>query len=76
MSLIAMSNTLHPDHLSATERLAEITEILAKKELIDRFTGELGMEMPSPGRKGLQEYINRDRALWAPAVKASGVKFE
>ena len=55
---------------------ATITGILAKKEIVDRFTGDLGMDMPSPGRKGLQAFIDKDRALWAPAVKASGVKFE
>jgi tripartite-type tricarboxylate transporter receptor subunit TctC len=55
---------------------AAIGEILAKKEIVDRFTGDLGMDMPPPGRKGLQEFIEKDRALWGPTVKASGVKFE
>jgi tripartite-type tricarboxylate transporter receptor subunit TctC len=55
---------------------AAVGEILAKKEIIDRFTGDLGMDMPPPGRKGLQAFIDKDRALWGPTVKASGVRFE
>jgi tripartite-type tricarboxylate transporter receptor subunit TctC len=55
---------------------AAIGEVLKKQEIIDRFTGDLGMDMPPVGRKGLQEFIDKDRALWGPTVKASGVKFE
>ena len=53
-----------------------ITTALAKPEIIERFTGDLGMDMPPPGRNGLQAFIDQDRKLWAPAVKASGVRFE
>ena len=53
-----------------------LAEVLAKPEIVDRFTGDLGMEMPPPGRKGLQEFIEQDRKRWAPAVTASGVRFE
>jgi tripartite-type tricarboxylate transporter receptor subunit TctC len=55
---------------------AAIGEVLKKQEIIDRFTGDLGMDMPPVGRNGLQEFIDKDRALWGPTVKASGVKFE
>lgn len=55
---------------------AAIGEALKKKEIIDRFTGDLGMDMPVAGRAGLSGFIAKDRALWAPAVKASGVRFE
>ena len=55
---------------------AAIGQALARPEVIERFTGDLGMDMPPAGRKGLQAFIDADRALWAPAVKASGVRFE
>ncbi len=53
-----------------------LAEALQKPEIGGRFTGDLGMDMPPPGRKGLQAFIEEDRKLWTPAVKASGVKFE
>ena len=53
-----------------------LAEALQKPEIVGRFTGDLGMDMPPPGRKGLQAFIEEDRKLWTPAVKASGVKFE
>ncbi|HYC63830.1 MAG TPA: tripartite tricarboxylate transporter substrate binding protein [Reyranellaceae bacterium] len=55
---------------------AALAEVLQKPEIVARFTGDLGMDMPTPGRKGLQAFIDKDRALWAPTVKASGVRFE
>ena len=55
---------------------AILTEALTKPEIVDRFTGDLGMDMPPGGRKGLQAFIEEDRRRWEPAVKASGVKFE
>ena len=55
---------------------AALAEALTRPEIIERFTGDLGMDMPPAGRTGLQAFIEQDRKLWTPAVKASGVKFE
>ena len=55
---------------------AILAEALTKPEIVDRFTGDLGMEIPPAGRKGLQAFIDEDRKRWAPAVKVSGVRFE
>ena len=55
---------------------AAVGEALARPEIVERYTGDLGMDVPPPGRQGLQAFIEADRRLWAPAVKASGVRFE
>jgi hypothetical protein len=32
--------------------------------------------MPPPGRAGFDAFLAEDRKLWAPVVKASGVKLD
>ena len=41
-----------------------------------RWTDELGLDLPPPGRKGFDQFLAEDRKLWTPAVKASGVKLD
>jgi tripartite-type tricarboxylate transporter receptor subunit TctC len=55
---------------------AAITAALATPEIQKRWTDDLGLDMPPPGRKGFDEFLAEDRKLWAPAVKASGVKLD
>jgi tripartite-type tricarboxylate transporter receptor subunit TctC len=55
---------------------AAITAALANPEIQKRWTDDLGLDMPPPGRKGFDEFLAEDRKLWAPAVKASGVKLD
>jgi tripartite-type tricarboxylate transporter receptor subunit TctC len=55
---------------------AAITAALANPEIQKRWTGELGLDLPPPGRKGFDQFLAEDRKLWAPAVKASGVKLD
>jgi tripartite-type tricarboxylate transporter receptor subunit TctC len=55
---------------------AAITAALANPEIQKRWTDELGLDMPPPGRKGFDQFLAEDRRLWAPAVKASGVKLD
>jgi tripartite-type tricarboxylate transporter receptor subunit TctC len=55
---------------------AAITAALANPEIQKRWTDELGLDMPPPGRKGFDQFLAEDRKLWAPAVKASGVKLD
>lgn len=54
---------------------AAIKEALAKPEMQARFF-ELGLDLPPLGRAGLKEFIAKERALWAPVVKASGARAE
>ena len=54
---------------------AAIKEALAKPEMQARFF-ELGLDIPPLGRAGLKEFIAKERALWAPVVKASGARAE
>ena len=55
---------------------AAITAALANPEIQKRWTDELGLDLPPPGRKGFDQFLAEDRKLWAPAVKASGVKLD
>jgi tripartite-type tricarboxylate transporter receptor subunit TctC len=53
-----------------------IAEALANPDIQKRWAGDLGLDMPPPGRKGFDEFVVQDRKLWAPAVKSSGVKLD
>lgn len=53
-----------------------ITEVLAMPEIQRRWAEDLGLDMPPPGRTGFDQFLVEDRKLWAPAVKASGVKLD
>jgi tripartite-type tricarboxylate transporter receptor subunit TctC len=53
-----------------------ITETLAMPEIQKRWADDLGLEVPPPGRNGFDQFVAEDRKLWAPAVKASGVKLD
>jgi tripartite-type tricarboxylate transporter receptor subunit TctC len=55
---------------------AAIAEALGKPEIRKRWAEDLGLDMPPPGRKGFKEFVAEDRRLWAPAVKAAGVKLD
>jgi tripartite-type tricarboxylate transporter receptor subunit TctC len=55
---------------------AAITAALANPEIQKRWTDELGLDLPPPGRRGFDQFLAEDRKLWAPAVKASGVKLD
>jgi tripartite-type tricarboxylate transporter receptor subunit TctC len=55
---------------------AAITAALANPEIQKRWTDELGLDLPPPGRKGFDQFLAEDRKLWAPAVKASGVRLD
>ena len=55
---------------------AAITAALATPEIQKRWADDLGLDMPPPGRKGFDDFVAQDRKLWAPAVKASGVKLD
>ncbi|HEY2611016.1 MAG TPA: tripartite tricarboxylate transporter substrate-binding protein, partial [Reyranella sp.] len=55
---------------------AAITAALATPEIQKRWTDDLGLDVPPPGRKGFDQFLAEDRKLWAPAVKASGVKLD
>jgi tripartite-type tricarboxylate transporter receptor subunit TctC len=55
---------------------AAITAALANPEIQKRWTDELGLDLPPPGRQGFDRFLAEDRKLWAPAVKASGVKLD
>jgi tripartite-type tricarboxylate transporter receptor subunit TctC len=52
-----------------------IEEAMSQSAIQQRFN-DLGLEIPPLGRAGLQEFIAKERALWDPVVKASGVKAE
>jgi hypothetical protein len=36
----------------------------------------MGLDMPPPGRAGFDAFLAEDRKLWAPVVRASGVKLD
>jgi tripartite-type tricarboxylate transporter receptor subunit TctC len=55
---------------------AAIAEALKQPEIQKRWADDLGLDVPPAGRTGLKEFIEEDRKLWAPAVKASGVKLD
>jgi tripartite-type tricarboxylate transporter receptor subunit TctC len=55
---------------------AAIAEALKQPEIQKRWADDLGLDMPSPGRKGFDQFVADDRKLWAPAVKASGVELD
>jgi tripartite-type tricarboxylate transporter receptor subunit TctC len=55
---------------------AAITEALKQPEIQKRWADDLGLDMPLPGRQGFDQFVAEDRKLWAPAVKASGVKLD
>jgi tripartite-type tricarboxylate transporter receptor subunit TctC len=53
-----------------------MAEILARADIQARFVNELGLDIPPAGRAGFAEFIAADRKLWAPVVKAAGVKLD
>lgn len=53
-----------------------VAEALKMPEIQKRWSNDLGLDMPPPGRKGFDEFLAQDRKLWAPVVKASGVKLD
>jgi tripartite-type tricarboxylate transporter receptor subunit TctC len=55
---------------------ATLTQVLASADIEKRWTSDLGLDMPPPGRKGFDDFLAQDRKLWAPVVKASGVKLD
>jgi tripartite-type tricarboxylate transporter receptor subunit TctC len=55
---------------------AAIAEALKSPEIQKRWADDLGLDLPPPGRKGFDQFVAEDRKLWAPAVKASGVKLD
>ena len=55
---------------------AAVTEALKAPEIQKRWADDLGLDMPPPGRKGFDQFVAEDRKLWAPALKASGVKLD
>jgi tripartite-type tricarboxylate transporter receptor subunit TctC len=55
---------------------AAIGAALKQPEIQRRWTDELGLDVPPAGRAGFNEFVAEDRKLWAPAVKASGVKLD
>ncbi len=55
---------------------AAIGEALKQPEIQKRWADDLGLDVPPAGRAGLKEFVEDDRKLWAPAVKASGVKLD
>jgi tripartite-type tricarboxylate transporter receptor subunit TctC len=55
---------------------AAIAEALKQPEIQKRWADDLGLDLPPPGRAGFDTFLAEDRKLWAPAVKASGVKLD
>ncbi|MDP1748330.1 MAG: tripartite tricarboxylate transporter substrate binding protein [Reyranella sp.] len=53
-----------------------IAEALKAPDIQKRWASDLGLDMPPPGRQGFDQFVAEDRKLWAPAVKASGVKLD
>jgi tripartite-type tricarboxylate transporter receptor subunit TctC len=53
-----------------------IAEALKSPEIQKRWSSDLGLDMPPPGRAGFDRFLAEDRKLWEPAVKASGVKLD
>ncbi|MDP1836928.1 MAG: tripartite tricarboxylate transporter substrate binding protein [Reyranella sp.] len=55
---------------------AALAQTLASPDIQKRWSTDLGLDLPPPGRKGFDEFVAQDRKLWAPAVQASGVKLD
>ena len=55
---------------------AAIAEAMKQPEIQKRWADDLGLDMPPPGRVGFDAFLAEDRKLWAPVVKASGVKLD
>jgi tripartite-type tricarboxylate transporter receptor subunit TctC len=55
---------------------AAIAAALATADIQHRWQDDLGLDMPAAGRAGFAEFLAADRARWAPAVEASGVKLD
>ncbi|WIM11394.1 tripartite tricarboxylate transporter substrate binding protein [Enhydrobacter sp.] len=55
---------------------AALAAALATPEVQKRWQDDLGLDMPPAGRAGFAEFLAADRAHWAPAVKASGVRLD
>ncbi len=55
---------------------AAIAEVLKSPDIQRRWSNDLGLDMPPPGRKGFDQFLAQDRKLWAPAVQASGVRLD
>jgi tripartite-type tricarboxylate transporter receptor subunit TctC len=55
---------------------AAITQALASPDIQKRWADDLGLDLPPPGRQGFNQFVAEDRKLWAPAVKASGVRLD
>ncbi len=53
-----------------------LAKVLAAPDIQKRWAGDLGLDLPPPGRKGFDEFLAQDRKLWAPAVEASGVRLD
>jgi tripartite-type tricarboxylate transporter receptor subunit TctC len=53
-----------------------LAQVLASPDIQKRWSQDLGLDLPPPGRKGFDAFVAQDRKLWAPAVKASGVKLD
>ena len=55
---------------------AAIGAALATPDIQKRWQDDLGLDMPPAGRAGFAEFLAADRARWAPAVRASGVRLD
>jgi tripartite-type tricarboxylate transporter receptor subunit TctC len=55
---------------------AAITDVLKQPDIQKRWADDLGLDMPPAGRAGFGAFLAEDRKLWAPVVKASGVKLD
>jgi tripartite-type tricarboxylate transporter receptor subunit TctC len=55
---------------------AACAEALKSPDIQKRWVDDLGLDLPPPGREGFQAFIEEDRKLWAPAVKAANVKLD
>ena len=53
-----------------------IAEAMKQPEIQKRWADDLGLDMPPAGRSGFDTFLAEDRKLWAPVVKASGVKLD
>ncbi|MFZ5778762.1 MAG: Bug family tripartite tricarboxylate transporter substrate binding protein [Pseudomonadota bacterium] len=53
-----------------------LVEALKQPPIVKRWEDDLGLDMPPTGREGFAAFLAEDRKLWAPVVKASGVKLE
>ncbi|CAN5912953.1 tripartite tricarboxylate transporter substrate binding protein [soil metagenome] len=53
-----------------------LVEALKQPDIQKRWADDLGLDLPPAGRAGFAEFLAEDRKLWAPVVKASGVKLD